>query len=268
MTVLNMADEQQAPVKRKSLSGCLGRSLIGLAVLCVLCFATAAVVVRTEQGRQRIRTWLGGRLGLELETGGMSLGLPFTLNVRDVSSVGFDMGHGAGLKADQLSITPGWRGVKIVVRKGDLRMHRDEDGAWAPALLAWVGEAPYGSIAAFSGRAAAMGPGTSVRVLDSRLGWTDAGGVELGTASGVTFECGGLELRGRKGRWFYLRLVSLIWHDGAAMHDVEREWLSLDGRDYIEIDSVGRTVVGETLKFWDVSADEETPELLDAMESL
>ena len=57
-------------------------------------------------------------------------------------------------------------------------------------------------------------------------------------------------------RWkkrHHLVVYNMLGMDGVRVHDVEREWLSSDTKDYIELGRSGKPIPASGRQFWEIA---------------
>jgi hypothetical protein len=232
-----MADEENAKPKSR---GGIKRFVITLLVIAAILVATAFLVVRTDGGRSFVEKWLVKQLDMDLTIKDAKLELPFTLVIVDAVSKAVEPGGKPLLRIRELSVSPSMRGgLKFEVRRGVLFLIRNGSGDWIPAFFSKFGEVPSKNVAEISRVMRKMGKGSSLFVNDSVITWMSEDGAVNAEVTGLSFDAAPVDLPDRTIRYFRVAADSATTGDGVVAKDVEREWLSSDARDYVELNRIG-----------------------------
>jgi hypothetical protein len=240
--------------KGKGGKGGLGRLLTVLLVLIVILFIAAFVVARMEVGRDFIKGRLEKQLGLELTVGSTSLMLPFEVVIDQIESKNFDFGVKPGFKAREIRIAPRlFSPTGVSVLRGELTLMRSQDGVWAPTGFSRLGDVPLRNIAEISRVTRGFRKDVTIHVTDGSIVWLDSTELEIASASGILFDMAPVSLPEQTLYYHHLVVYNMLGVDGMRVHDVEREWLSSDTRDYIELHRSGKPIPVSGRQFWEIS---------------
>ena len=251
-------DDSQGGMRVVTEGGTLGRSLRNffLTLLVVVVLVTVAVClgVRTEGGRQFITDGLSSRLGTDVRVAETRIGWPCALVMEGVVSVA-EIGEGEPLfQAGEIRVAPGLRTLwRVAVRRCVLNLVLSDEGTWAPPAFARLGDLPLASIAELSRVTAAVRRRVRLDVSESSIRWLNSRHVPMATAGGISFRMAPLRLPERQMFHYRLAVYHVMGPNGARVHDVEREWLASEGRDYVEIGRAGRETPALGRGFWEAN---------------
>lgn len=240
--------------KKQGGKGGLGRLLVALVVLLVILFIVAFVVARMDAGRDLIKGWLEKQLGLELAIGHTSLGLPFEVVIDRVESKGFDFGIKPGFKAREIRIAPRlFSPTQVSVLRGEMTLMRGEDGVWVPAGFSRLGDVPLRNIGEISRVTRGFRKNVAIHVTEGSIVWLDRTELEIASASGVLLDVLPVTIPEQTLYYHHLVVYNMLGIDGLRVHDVEREWLSSDTKDYIELHRSGKPIPASGRQFWEMA---------------
>jgi len=216
--------------------GCLRGAVITVLVVAVIGLTTIFFAVRTEAGREFCQERLSRAVGMDLTVQRARIGWPYALVLEDVGPAEPGPAPGPAFRAAEIRLSPGIRPLcRISVHRGALDLMLDEQGRWQPAFLAGLGGVPEHGISEIAGMARSLRRGTALRVREGLVRWLDAGGTEQAAAERVDLEIVPVRLPGRRMIYYRLSVLGLTGTAGWDARNLEREWLSSDRRDYIEI---------------------------------
>ena len=234
--------------------GGIGRLLVALLVVWAILYVAAFVVARMEVGRKFIKGRLEKQLGLEIEIDRTSLALPFEIVVDRVESKGSEFGRKPGFSASEIRITPRlFSQTGVSVLRGELTLMRDEEGSWKPAAFSRLGDIPLRNIAEVSRVTRAFRKELAIHVSDSSIVWLDKTELEIASVRGIRLDVLPVNIPERTLYYHHLAAYDMLGVDGMRVHDVEREWLSSDTKDYIEIDRSGKPIPVSGRQFWEMA---------------
>jgi hypothetical protein len=246
-----MADEENAKPKSR---GGLKRFIITLIIIAVILMATAFLAVRTDGGRSFVEKWLVKQLDMDLTIKDAKLELPFTLVIIDAVSKAVEPGGKPLLRIRELSVSASMKGgMKFEVRRGVLFLLRNASGDWTPGFFSKFGEVPSKNVAEISRVMRKMGKGTSLYVSDSAITWVGEDGAVKAEVTGLTFDAAPVDLPDRTIRYFRVAADSATTSDGVVAKDVEREWLTSDAKDYVELNRIGAGREEGVDGFWEAA---------------
>lgn len=217
--------------------GYLPRVLVTLVILAIVVLVTVFFAVRTDGGKVVIQGWLEKKLGMELMVSKTRIGLPYVLVIEDVKSVGFKMDKTAGFHAQEVRVAPGWRPMwSVTVVRGTFCLVRADDGQWEPQSLSFAGgldlEKPETVVTATRDLRSEL----RLRLEDGAFKWLQPGGAGVERlATGVFFAVTPLRAPGRRLYHYRLAVSSLRTPGFEAVRDLQREWVSTDEQDYVEL---------------------------------
>jgi hypothetical protein len=244
-----VADEENAKSKGR---GGLKSFVVTIIVIAAILLATAFFAVRTEGGRSFVEGWVAKRLGMELTIKDARLNLPLTLVIVDTVSKAVEPHGKPVFKAREISITPTLRaGLEITVERATLNLMRTSAGDWTPAVFSRLGDVQSRNVAEISRAMRKLAGYLTLRISDSTLNWMSEDGTIMASMNGLSFDVAPVQLPDRNIRYFRLAVDSANIGDNSTVRDVEREWLSSDARDYIELNRIGASPSETTSKFWE-----------------
>lgn len=252
-------DDDQGGMRIVGEGRTLGRSLrnfaLTLLVVIVLIAVSVWLAARTGGARQFIADGLGSRLGTEVRIAETRIGWPYVLVMENVVSTA-EVGDGMPMfRADEIRVAPGIRTLwQVTVRRGALNLVRSDDGTWRPAAFARLGDLPLTRIAELSRLTSGIRRRVRLDISDSSIQWLNSRHVPMATAGGISFRMAPLRLPDRTMFHYKLAVYHVMGPSGTRVHDVEREWLASEGRDYVEIGRAGRESPALDRGFWE--ADE------------
>jgi len=258
-------DDEGKGAPRKG-RGCLTRFVVTILVIAVILMVTLIFAVKTEGGRSFVQGWLGRQLGMELTIGGARIGFPFALVVEDIASKAEEPGGKPILKAQEISIAPWVRGGwELSVRRGTLNLVKTDGGDWNPAIFSRLGDVASRNIAEISRMMRKVGKKMSLHISESTINWMGSSGAIIASVNGLSMYVTPVDLPTRPMQHFRLSVYSAHDADGLIVNDIEREWLSCDTKDYLEIFRSDAAKGGTGPKFLETEKPEEPqkePELL------
>ena len=235
-----MADTQNGEGKggAKGRKGGTGKTLFMIFALHAIIAVTVYFGVRTEGVRRIIEHRLSRQTGMEMTIDSTSVRLPAAMVMENVVSKDFAVEGGAGFKAFEMVTERGDSvGTKITVKRAVLNLVRGKDFKWKPEIFARLGEVPFKDETEVSRVAATFREDMELIVSDSNIRWLNYDGSELACAEGVSFEVVPMNIPGHRTFYHRLGVYNMLGVDGVRMHDIRREWISMETRDYIEINS-------------------------------
>jgi len=240
--------------KGKKSKGGFGRLLTVVIVLILILFIAAFVVARMDTGRDLVKGWLEKELGMELTLGGTSLALPFDVVIDRIESKDTGFGVKPGFKAREVRIAPRliWPSSVSVLR-GELTLKRGADGVWTPSCFSRLGDVPVRNIAEISRVTREFRRNMTFRITDSSIVWLDETGQEKARAGGILLDIAPVNVPEQTFYYHHLVVYNMLGVDGVQVHDVEREWLSSDTKDYIELSRSGKPIPVSARQFWEIT---------------
>jgi hypothetical protein len=244
----------------------LSRFVITVLVIAAILMVTLVFAVKTEGGRSFVQSWLARQLGMELTIDGARIGFPFALVIEDVVSKAAEPGGKPILKAQEISIAPGMRGGwELSIRRGALNLMKTDSGDWNPAIFSRLGDVASRNIAEVSRVMRNVGKNMSLHISESTINWMSSSGAIIAGVNGLALDVTPIELPSRHMQHFRLSVYSAHDADGLIVNDIEREWLSCDTKDYLEIFRSDTAKGGAVPKFLETEKPEKPqkePELL------
>jgi len=219
-----------------------GRFLVTVLILVIILGVTLLIAVRTTGARQFISGSLEKRTGAEWTIGSAKIGWPYDLVLEDLATKDTAPTGDPFVRIREFRV--GWRGTtcRISLLRCTVNLVKRPLGDWKPEFLARVGALRGKDAEEITRLTERFRKRTRLTVSDSSVRWLRGTGDFVETANGVSFKVIPLKAGGR--RLFYYRLAAdaVIGGDGVLLtHDVEREWLATEDRDYLEI---GRSAGG------------------------
>jgi len=240
--------------KGKTKKGALGRLLAALLIVWFILYTTAFVLARMDVGRNFIRGWMEKQLGLELEIEATSLALPFEIVMDRVESKGFQFGIKPGFKASEIRISPRlFSPTHVSVLRGELTLVRGEDGTWTPTGFSRLGDIPLRNLTEVSRVTRTFRKEMTFHLTEGSIAWLDKTELEIASAYGISFDVLPASIPERTLYYHHLVVYNMLGVDGMRVHDVEREWLSSDSKDYIEINRSGKPIPDSGRQFWEIT---------------
>lgn len=247
--------EQQGPMRISSEDrprmNAFGRFLVTMLILASIAGITLLIAVRTTGGRQFICSSLEKRTGAEWTIGSAKIGWPYDLVLEDLATKETAPSGDPLVSIRELRV--GWRGRtwRIFVLRCAANTVKRPLGDWNPGFLARVGTLRGKDAAEITRLTAGFRKRTHLTVRDSSVRWLRGSGDSVESANGVFFSV--IPLKAGERRLYYYRLAAdaVIGGDGVLLaHDVEREWLATEDRDYIEIDRSASGDAGGDAGLW------------------
>lgn len=233
-------DKEKTP-KATGKSHFLSRFMITVAVLIVILGVTLFLAVRTDGGRTMIQDWLGKKLGMTLTIRDTTMELPFVLVMEGISSKENDPLGKPLLKVQEVAVRPRWGGrLEITVERATLSIVKTGETSWNPAFFSRLGDVPFRTIGEITRVVRKLGRDVTLHIDDSGVNWMDDAGAITAVVSGVSFDATPVDVPGRRMSHFKLSIYSSMLPGGVEAGDVDREWMSSESRDYIEIHRGGK----------------------------
>ena len=225
--------------------GCLGTLLV--AVLITLVAITFAV--RTGGFSELLADYLSDRTGEALTVKSAFIGLPYDLVIVGLATKPAATNSGS-LRADEVRL--GYRvggGLWVRVRGAELRLVKTADGGWQPSAFERVGALK--SVTEVADLFADLQRNLHLDVRDSSISWVE-GQRPVASVEGLSFRAVPVDLPGRAMSFFELAARSVQRAGGGEGRNVRREWISVKGNAYLEIDYRGTWESGHAAKtdFW------------------
>ena len=207
-----------------------------------------------DAGRDFIKGWLEKQLGLELAIERTSMTLAFEFVIDRVESKDFDSGVKPGFKAREIRIAPRlfWP-TRVSVLRGELTLVRGEDGVWKPAGFSRLGDVPLRNIGEISRVTRGFRKDVAIHVTEGSIIWLDKTELEIASASGILLDVLPVTIPDQTLYYHHLVVYNMLGLDGLRIHDVEREWLSSDTKDYIELHRSGKPIPASGRQFWEMA---------------
>jgi hypothetical protein len=93
----------------------------------------------------------------------------------------------------------------------------------------------------------------TVHLTEGSIVWLDRTELEIASAGGISFDVLPTSIPERTLYYHHLVVYNMLGTDGMRVHDVEREWLSSDNKDYIEIHRSGKPIPVSGRQFWEIT---------------
>lgn len=234
--------------------GRLARFVVTVLILAAILLTTVFFAVRTEMGRELVKEGLEKRLGMKLNVGSTRIGWPYVLVAEDVQSIKSRSGSGekealfeAGEIRIGLGFRPRWR---LSVYKGVLNLVEDRDGNWDPEVFSRLSELPLKGVTEIAKVTEELRRNVALYLSECSINWLNSDGNAGASAKGISFHLRPVKLSQRRMYHYDISIYNLVYTDNTRDHDIEREWLSSDTVDYVEIYSAGRTTSRAGVEFW------------------
>lgn len=215
--------------------GCITRFLMTAVIMLAILLVTVFFVVGTEGGRSFVQDWIGKYLGVQVEIANTGIGWPYVLVIDTIATKDFGAGlpgfHAREVRVG-MGIKPLWR---VSIKKGELRLVKDKDNNWQPAIFGRLGDLPARNITELSRMMKEMQARMALKIRDSSIEWCDDRGATVSLARGISFDMIPVKLADEKMCQFDLSIYNVINPDGVNISDIERNWLASSMDDYIEI---------------------------------
>lgn len=226
---------------------------LSTALIIVIILMVAGVFVSRSEG---CRSFFEGRLELLLGTGvtieNSRVGWPYVLVLEKVKAKGLGEDDLQGFKALEVRVSPRLRGGMLIrVKRGVLTLVRQVDESWLPEAFARLGDLPLKNLAEVSHITSKLRKRHMLHISDGAIHWLGADGVPLASATGISFDLQPVNVRGWRMYHYRLSVYNAVDPHAGKVHDVEREWLSSDDREYIELHASSREMPASNRGFWE-----------------
>lgn len=233
-------------------SGCLPGFLLTTAVILAILLVAFFLLVRTEGGKETIRGMLSSRLGFEVDARRTRIGWPYALVIEGIVSRDTLPSGEPLFAAREIRVALGIRPrLRIRVRNSGLNLVQGEDSDWRPASLRRLGDLPLENIVEITGLTSGLREKARIEIADSSIRWIDVDGKLMAAARGMTFRVSPIRLPNRRMYHYHLEIYDVLAPDASRVHDIQREWLASDTRDYVEIGRSGRETAALQSGFWE-----------------
>ncbi|MDP6524713.1 MAG: hypothetical protein QGH15_10875 [Kiritimatiellia bacterium] len=226
---------------------------LSTALVILIIVMVAGLFVSRSEG---CRSFLEGRFEQLLGTGvtieNSRVGWPYVLVLEKVKAKGLDDGDLQGFKAMEVRVSPTLRGgMKFHINRGVLTLVRQTDESWLPGAFARLGDLPLKNLAEVSHITAKLRKRHLLHISDGAIHWLGADGVPLASATGISFDMQPANVKGWRMYHYRLSVYNAVDPHVGKVHDVEREWLSSDDSDYIELHASSREMPASNRGFWE-----------------
>ncbi len=217
--------------------GGVGRFLVTVLIILIVLLVTVFFAVRTRGGHAFIEERIEKHMGVKIAAERMRIGWPYALVLEDLRTEGFDEeGDMPGFAAREVRLGPSLRArYRLFVRRGHLRLVEGEGGMWTPGCFARLGGLPYGDLADVTRMLPLTAGSMELEMNGGRVEWLDRHNGILASAHGISYRVTPVRIPGRTMRHHALSLYSMTRPNGTRMSDVEREWLSSDSIEHVEL---------------------------------
>lgn len=243
-----------------SRTGCLGRGCMTVLLLCAIGLATVFWGAGSKGGADLVKSALQKHLGEDLRLSRTGIGWPFDLVIEQLATLDTTPQNEPLFKADEvrLSLWRFWRPA-VLIRRGELNLLNAADGSWQPACFQRLGDLPVQRVAYLSGLTSRLRRRLRLKVLDGNVRWVQADGEVYASASGITFRMEPVVVPNQRMTYYYLSAYNVTAPTGDRVHDVVREWLASEEKDYLELSRSGRPADAVERGFWDVTGLVQPP---------
>lgn len=235
----------------KGIGSFLRSVVLALLIVFIVIVAVAALVLRTDTGKEMVRERLERACGQPLEVGGARIGWPCDLVIEDVETKDFAAQGAAGFKIQELRFSPqpDFK-CKLSVIRCKLNLVRRKE-IWAPDCLSRIGDLYAGGLTETAKATESFRKDMLLSVEDSSIRWCESDGKELASVTGVAFSLVPVSVKNRTLFYHDLKIYSMTAEDGSACRDMGREWFSTEKNPYIEVESTGKSEAGFLKTFWE-----------------
>lgn len=235
------------------LSGVI-KFLSTLLIILLILMVAGIFVCRSEGCRSFIESKLEKMLGCGVSIENTRVGWPYVLVLEKVRSEGLGEGDLQGFKAFEVRIAPTLRcGLSFRVNRGVLNLVRQADDTWLPGAFERLGDLPLKNLSEISHITSKLRRRHMLHITDGAFHWLGSDGVPLASATGVSFDMEYANVKGWRMYHYRLSVYNAVDPYAGKVHDVEREWLSSDSRDYIELHASSREMPTSNKGFWETT---------------
>lgn len=248
-----------AELKSKmSVSSPAGAGMNWFAKFCLTFFSLALILsatlffgARTKYCRSLVEDMLEKRLGAEVSVGRTKIGWPYALVIEKIACGRMDSGEGPGITIEEARIGFGAKTLwRARIRRCALNLVEDSDRTWSPAVFSSLKDLPWKNVTDISRVTETLRGWLQLSVTDSSITWHPYHGEKV-WARGISFDMTPASIPGRKMCHYAMTIYNARGSDGIRLDDIEREWLSSEEREYIELDRSDHGIPDSARSFWE-----------------